>query len=398
MKTILLLTAAVLLFSPGLAQKPKSAVDYFDEGEAALENNKYTLALAKYNECLRLDPYFMEAYHSRASARQGLGDIKGALTDYSIYIESKPNRSDALFSRGVLRYKLEQYLLAREDFLLLLRLPPGETNKIFFRQGPDGTNQVFTMQNSNHADVFNYLALIETRLKNYKQAFTYIDSAVHLVPSEAQYLVNRGIIKEHALDTAGAIADYQKALVIDPNEGSATHNIAVIKRSRGEQAESEKLLNQAIEKSPGLPYPYAARAYFRYHHNDLKGALEDYNKVIQLDPDDEESWLYRGLVKEKMKDTDGAFIAYTQAITLKNDNVRAWLIRGNLLAKLNRFDDAIEDYTVAITWYPEYGSAFYGRAIAYQRSNKLKEACQDVGEAERFNTKVAPEFKAKVCK
>ncbi len=386
----------ILLPLTVVAQKQDARYYYF-EGEEALEQNKYTLALAHYNECIRLDPYYMECYHSRAAAKEALGDIKGALVDYSIYVESKPDQADALLSRAVIRYRLGQYLPAREDFLLLLRLPPGETNKIIFRQGEGGTDKIFTRQNSNHGEVLNYLGLIETKLKNYPKAFTYLDSALKADPGEAQYYVNRGLTKEHVMDTLGALADYQHALLLDPSNGQATHNIAVIKRSRGEQTESEKLLNEAIAKSPALPYPYAARAYYRLQHKDLKGALADYDKVLSIDKTDEESWLYRGLVKERMKDLDGAFIDYTEAITLKNDYARAWLTRGNLLHRMSRYKDAIEDYTVALTWYPEYPQAFYNRAISQQGAGNLKASCEDLGAAERLGMPVAPALKSAVC-
>ena len=399
MKVASLLVLLVLIWPAwSIAQRHKSADYYFFEGEKALEENKYMQALAHYNECLRIDPYYMEAYHSRGSAKEGLGDIKGALTDYSIYVEKRPTETDALFSRGVLRYKLGQYLPARQDFMSLLKLPPGETNKIFFRQDAGGTDKIFTMQGANHSSSFNYLGLIETKMKNYKKAIEYMDSALRLDPSEPHYFVNRGIVKEHLQDTVGAIADYQRALAIDPSEGIAIHNLAVIKRSRGLENESERLLDQAILQNPSLPYPYAARAYYRLNHKDLKGALEDYEKVIELDNTDEESWLYRGMVKEKLKDDDGAFVDYTQAITLKNDYPRAWLTRGNLLTKLDRLSDALEDYAVAITWYPEYGLAFYNRAVTKQKMGKLKEACEDLLTAEKLAVKIQSGLKEKICK
>ncbi len=388
----------ILLPSAGIAQK-KGADFYFFEGEKSLEENKFKQALAHYNECLRLDPYYMEAYHSRASAKEGLGDIKGALTDFSIYVDKKPEQSDALFSRAVLRYKLEQYVPAREDFVKLLTLPPGATNKVFFRQDANaGTDKIFTLQGTNHAAIFNFLGLIETKLKNYNKGLMYMDSAIRLDPKEDHYYVNRGIVKEHVLDTVGAIVDYQRALTFDPSEGQAIHNIAVIKRSRGQQYESENLLNEAIRQSPSLPYPYAARAFYRLQHKDLKAALEDYDKVLELNKEDEESWLYRGMVKEKLRDNDGAFVDYTQAITLKNDYVKAWLTRGNLLVKLNRLADASEDYSVAITWYPDYGLAFYNRALAKQKLNKLKEACEDLVQAERLSVKIQNDLRKKICK
>jgi tetratricopeptide (TPR) repeat protein len=142
-----LLLFLLLLAVVSDAQEKKKASFYFEQGEQALEENKFKQALAHFNECIRLDPYYMEAYRSRAQAKEGLGDVKGALADYSIYVDSKPGQPEALLSRAVLRYDLGQYVPAREDFLNLLKLPPGHTNKIFFRQDPGaGTDKIFTVQ------------------------------------------------------------------------------------------------------------------------------------------------------------------------------------------------------------------------------------------------------------
>jgi len=74
MKAIVIFLISLLMI-PGWSagQGKKNASYYYYEGEQALEENKYNLALAHYNECIRLDPYFMEAYHSRAAAKEGLG-------------------------------------------------------------------------------------------------------------------------------------------------------------------------------------------------------------------------------------------------------------------------------------------------------------------------------------
>lgn len=382
------------------SQEKKTAAYYFSQGEQALEDNKYTTALAHFNECLRLDSYFWEAYPLRASAKERLGDNKGALTDYSIYLDSKHTRPEVLLSRAVLRYELAQYMSAREDFLNLLKMPPGETNSIFFRQdnAGGGTDKIMTLQGSNHGILFNYLGLIETKLKDYPKALIYLDSALRLESDEPAYLTNRGILKEHLVDTAGAVADYQRALAVDPSFGLAIHNLAVIKRARGDQNESEKMLDEAILQSPRLPYPYAGRAYYRLHHRNLKGALEDYDKVLELNKTDEESWMYRGMVKESLKDYDGAFVDYTEALTLKNDFARAWLVRGMLLVRLNRLPEAIEDLSMAITWSPEYGQAFYQRALTEQKLGKLKQACEDISMAQKLNMKIDAVVRRKVCK
>jgi tetratricopeptide (TPR) repeat protein len=386
-------------FSQQTPEKKSQALHYFEEGEQALNEQKYKMALAHFNECLRMDPYYLDAYYSRAIAKEHLNDTKGALTDYNIFLNSKPENAEALFSRAVIRFQQDQFDLARQDFLKLLKLPPGETNTVYFRQDRfgGGTDKIFTSQSGGKATLYNYIGLIDMKNKKYKDAIASLDSAIHLEAKEPNYFVNRGMAWAKLRDTTAAIADYQHALTIDPNHTLATHNLAIIKRARGEIQESEILLDEAISKNPALPYPYAERGYYRLMNNNLKGALEDYDMVLSIDKKDEESYLNRGLVKEKLKDLKGAFTDYTEAISLKPDYEKAWLNRANLLVKLNRTDEAIEDYTVAITWYPEYALAYYNRAIAYNKLKRNKEACADLTQAIKLGSKVESGMKAKFC-
>jgi tetratricopeptide (TPR) repeat protein len=398
----LIATLVIATFANGfvLGQAKKDANYYFEQGELALDDNKHLMALAHFNECIRLNPYFWDAYPGRAAAKEAMGDTKGALRDYTIYADAKPNNPEVLFSRALLRYQTGQHQSAKEDFTKLLTLPTGTTNKIFFRMDQFGstTDKAFTTQSSNKATLFNYLGLIELKLKNYSASAIHFDSAILLDSKDAQFFVNRGILKEHLKDSSAAIADYEEALRLDPTFGLAIHNIAVIKRTRGQQDESESLLDEAILQNPNLPYPYSARVYYRMKHKNMKGALADYDKVLELNKEDEEAWLHRGLVKEAIKDNDGAFIDYTQAIALKIDYPKARLARANLLSKQNRPKDAIEDYTAAITWDGEYGKAYYNRALALEKLGKIKEACADITLAERFNAVIDKSVKEKLCK
>src|SRR6476620_9802131 len=97
----------LLISFESIAQKnqKKTATYFFQKGEEAMDVQSYKTALAHFNECLRLDPYYMEAYYYRAQVRENMGDSKGALTDFNIYLESKPQNTEALFSRAMLRYQ-----------------------------------------------------------------------------------------------------------------------------------------------------------------------------------------------------------------------------------------------------------------------------------------------------
>ncbi len=370
----------------------------YQQGEAAHNAGNYKLALEYLNKCLRESPGFADAYFTRGAAREQLDDLKGANTDYNIYLELKPDQPEALLSRAIVRYQLGLFDQAKVDFQKLLTLPTGETNTIFFNQSASakGSNQIITAQGNIRPQVFNYLGLVDIKLKNYKQAISWLDSAIQLKSKEADYFVNRGIAKEAMNDTT-AMRDYRTALSLQPEHALALHNIAALKRKLG-QAVSDDELEKAIESDSSMLYPYLERAYQRMEGGYYKGALEDYNQALEIEKKDPEIWLNRGHVKEKMDDLKGAYSDYTKAIELDEKFEKAWLNRGNVLSRQGRLEEAIEDYTVAITHNPEYAAAYYNRAIARQRQKKSAEACQDLNKAEGLGLTITEKMKKDICK
>ncbi len=384
----------------GQEKKKPTAAYYFEKGEKSLEKKEYITAQAHFTECLRLDPYFAEAYRARAMVREHLGEKAKALTDYNVYVDLKPNDVEAFFSRAVLRFEAAQYLPARQDFLQLLTMPTGETNTVYFSQEKykDSEAKIFTAQGTGKDYIYNYLGLIEIKIKRYDKAIAWLDSAIKLAPDNGSYWINRGTARMGNVEKAAAAADFEQALKLEPDNSLALHNLATMKSAAGESDSSEKLLSEAIEKNRNMPYPRAERAYQRFQKNDLKGALEDYDEVIKLEPKDEENYIDRGLVKEKMKDLPGALKDFSMAIELNEKNEKAWLSRGNIMSKLNRQKEAIEDYTVAIALQPNYSLAYYNRAIACQRAGMMKEACANLKTAEKLGIKADLKIKDKICK
>ncbi len=397
---ILIVLLSIALSVRGQDDKKRTASYYFEKGEQSLAKKEYISAQAHFNECLRLDPYFTEAYRLRGMVREHLGENAKALTDYNVYVDLKPDDPEVLFSRAVLRFEAGQYLLARQDFLKLLKLPHGETNTVFFSKEKysDINAEIFTANSRSKDYLYNYLGLIETRIKRFDHAISWLDSAIQLAPGNTTYWINRGTAKMDKNDKQGAAADFEQALKIDPDNSLAMHNLATLKAFAGETDSVEKLLDAAIEKNKNIPYPRAERAFMRFQKNDLKGALEDYNEVVRLEPKDEENYINRGLVKEKMKDLHGALNDFTTATTLNDRNEKSWLCRGNILSKLFRWKESLEDYTVAIHLQPEYKLAYYNRAIAFQSLGQKQEACADIKTAEKLGVIIEAKVRDRMCK
>ncbi|MGC3946856.1 MAG: tetratricopeptide repeat protein [Chryseolinea sp.] len=399
MKVAWTLTILCCSMYAGAQQKRSDIRKICEQARTAYENAKYEDALALANECLEEDPGNMDTYITRASTREQLKDLHGALTDYGIYNDKFPDQPDVLYSLATLRYTLGFYEQSKADLLRLLSVQSGETNTVFFRIGAtgSGSNQVTSKATGMEPLIFNYLGLVDTKLQHYPEAVKWLDSAIAIQKKEADYYVNRGIAK-HAMGDSTAIADFRQALVLNPDHVAARANIANLQRSKGATQDSMDEIEKAIESDSSMLHPYLARAVQRMEGGYYKGALDDYNHAIEIEPRDPDIWLNRGLVKEKLNDFKGAFADYTQAIELNEKYDKAWLNRGNVLLKLGRYKEAAEDYTVALTFHPEYAVAYYNRAVALQRQKQSTLACTDLKKAEELGYKVSEKIKKEVCK
>ncbi|HRI80285.1 MAG TPA: hypothetical protein PLR06_12195 [Cyclobacteriaceae bacterium] len=91
-KTIYLFFSLLVATAMTAQDKKKlTAEEYFLKGEVSLEKREYFSAQAHFNECLRIDPHYAEAYRLRGITREHLGERAKALTDYNIYVDLKPN-------------------------------------------------------------------------------------------------------------------------------------------------------------------------------------------------------------------------------------------------------------------------------------------------------------------
>lgn len=378
----------------------KRANEYFEAGEQAYNTGQYEDALYKFNLCLSADAGYYEAYTSRAATKERLKDWMGAITDYSIYLEKFPNQREALFSRGLARFQAGQFETAEDDFKQFLITPSsGETQAIFYRQSAfgGGTDQIVSAQGHIHDYVLNYIGLAEYKLKRFHSAIVYYDSAIALNPREADYYVHRGLARQEQDNLDGAEEDYRKALSIDEDHAIARHNLGVLLKKKNDTSAAEEQLTEAIERNPGLSYPYIERAYYRLSNGNLNGALQDYDQAIALNENDVDSWVNRGMVKEKLNDLPGAYIDFTRAIRLNNNYEKAWFCRGNVLIKMNKLKEADEDYSVSLLYYPEYVQAYINRAIVRHRLGRLQDACKDIEKAIALGATGVDNIRKKVC-
>lgn len=105
--------------------------------------------------------------------------------------------------------------------------------------------------------------------------------------------------------------------------------------------------NRAIELAPKGD-TYRARGDIRQSLNDYLGALSDYDIAISLNPGDALTYYKRGSVNSFLKRYEKAMEDFTAAIKLNKLDIASYYSRGNLKQQIEDFDESISDYTKAI--------------------------------------------------
>jgi tetratricopeptide (TPR) repeat protein len=142
-----------------------------------------------------------------------------------------------------------------------------------------------------------------------------IQETVHESPSPASSpaaeesdanLVNRGIEKAKNGDLDGALADFNRAIKLNPKDDAAYYNRAQAKRLKKDAGGAVADYTRAIELGSKNPAAYNNRGNARAENNDRDGAIADYTRAIELKPDYARAYYNRAVTKQAKGDATGA--------------------------------------------------------------------------------------------
>ena len=290
------------LWNHCLRISPKKAWIYNNRANAFMAIKEYQKAKRDFQQSIRLDPQYGDAY-------VGLGDLFLELQQYSQAIEcyehalqkvnNVRNRSLIYYKRGNIFYTQKLYNRALQDYTHAIRIRPG-----YFRAYNARGNVFFTEKQYNRA-IQDYTQALKFQpfysiaytnranalwhSGNKIQALQDYSQAIQTDPNNATTYYNRGCAFFQLARYQEALKDYEQAILMRPQYAEAHFN-------RGSIFFVQKLYREAIrdytwilQNTDTLKNTYINRAYAYYHLHEYEKALQDINSAQQsgyeIDPE-----------------------------------------------------------------------------------------------------------------
>ncbi|MDD9842026.1 MAG: tetratricopeptide repeat protein [Alphaproteobacteria bacterium] len=150
--------------------------------------------------------------------------------------------------------------------------------------------------------------------------------------------------------------------------------------------------DKAIELDPNNAEAYYHRGHIvfieaeeTYNDDTYRFALPDFDEAIRLKPDYVEAYNSRGFVKYKLKKYHKAIADFDEAIKRNSDFAPAYNCRGLTRIELKDLQGALTDFDKAIEKNLEYTEAYYNRGKIKRKQGDYKGALADFNQAIKLN-------------
>jgi tetratricopeptide (TPR) repeat protein len=261
---------------------------YCQYGLCLNDFKKYDEAILAFNKAIELNKCNHLVYLNRGLIYKKVKQFDNALKDFSKTILLNPNNIEAYINIGYIYHEKRKFKKAMEMFSTAITIRP-ET-----------------------AAALEGRAMLNYDLKNYFSALYDISHALELDFQNPKYHNNRGIIYKAMNDNMTALQCFKVAVYYDPNFYLAHYNIGIMYYIQKRYDKALISFNKANKLKPDNYEILLNRGITRVILNvNLKGALDDFNLYIKMNPNSvygyyNRAYLYKklGLLKEANEDNN----------------------------------------------------------------------------------------------
>jgi tetratricopeptide (TPR) repeat protein len=247
--------------------------------------------LATLSACARNDAADNTATNdSPAAAATARGDVASSA---KVPITSASDEAKALYARGrdlseQLRSqdarKLFAEAVAKDSTFAIAHYSLALTSPTTKEAIQHLTHAVALAPKASDGERLLILALEAGSKADPAKSLQYTEELVAKYPQDERAHLNLGNAYAGRLQNEKAIAEFNKAIEINPNYSPAYNSIGYAYRAVGNNAEAEKAFKKYIELVPNDPNPYDSYAELLMKTGRFDESIEQYRKALSIDP------------------------------------------------------------------------------------------------------------------
>ena len=282
-------------------------------------------------------------------------------------IELDTKNTTAYLTRGYAYYELKQYTKAIQDYTRAIDLDPKNVKGYWLR----GETYRFGTEQYTKA-IQDYTKAIQ--LNRYNEAY-YI-----LMEERYSYLkqYSRTVHRDYKKIIELKILLYPKNTWLYRFRARAYHNLE-------QNTKALQDYTKVVELNPLDGASYAERAYIYQELNQFTKSLQDYTKAIALDPTNIDFYYDRAELHEELKQYRKALKDYAKAIDLQPKELPLYYRRAGIYKDLKQYRRAIQEFTTIIELDPDSYTAYRERGDCYRKLGRIAEAVNDEGIVDEYD-------------
>lgn len=175
-------------------------------------------------------------------------------------------------------------------------------------------------------------------------------------------------------DGASRLADFNKAIELDPDKEEYLLLRAQAHRADGKGEECLADIEKAIEAAPENPKAYELKALALLMLDRQDEALAAFNKASELAPELLTPYQYRSELLNQQGKIDEAIAELDKSLKLQPNNLASLLIRAQLLSENEEYDKALKDVEAILQQQPALVRAHQMKAQLLDKLGRTDEA------------------------
>ncbi|MBI4949811.1 MAG: tetratricopeptide repeat protein [Deltaproteobacteria bacterium] len=186
---------------------------------------------------------------------------------------------------------------------------------------------------------------------------------------------NLGLAYKDRGELDRAVANYERAIEIDPGYAEAYGNRGATYLRMGRMDEALDDLSTAIRLNPRVPELYGNRGVVFINIGEYEKAVKDLTESISLDASTAAKGFFnRGIAYKALGMNAEAVADFTRTIEADPSFAGAYNNRGGAYLRTGDFKNAIKDFNTSIELAPSEPTAHYNLGLAYIKTGDMEAA------------------------